>query len=158
MNPTWKAAIGVLLVFILGWFCGVLCTWIFVHHKMVALAKGGSMVIATALDRQATRGMKLTDDQQAKVYALLLENVRERSKLQNTIKPQVWAINQQTLQGINGVLNPEQQRKFQDNLVLFEKNFGRDPLSTGEDEKAGTNATPSSSASAGTNVGTPPPQ
>lgn len=158
MNPTWKAAIGVILIFILGWFGGVLSTWIFVHHKTIAAAKGGSVAMAAMLDRQMTRGLKLDADQKAKVYAIFLENLKKRTQLQNTIQPQVWTINQQTMQAIKGMLTAGQQEKFQDNLLRFEANFGRDPLKTGPDKSATDLAPQTASTNTNTSLAAPPPQ
>ena len=136
MSPTLKAAIGVILIFILGWFGGALSVWIFAHHKLMVLATGNTQALTLLLERQTTRGLKLDDDQKAKVHDLLLENVRERKELQKQIQPQVWTDNRQTMDAINAVLTPEQRQKFQDNLLLFKAHFGRNPLNTGPEESA----------------------
>ena len=155
MNPTWKAAIGVILVFILGWFGGALSVWIIAHHRMMVLATGNTQAMTLLLERQTTRGLKLDDDQKVKLHELLLENVKERKQLQNQIQPQVWTINRQTVQAIDGMLSSDQQLRFQDNLLLFKARFGRNPLNSGPDEAAATNA-PASSSTNSTVGGTPP--
>jgi hypothetical protein len=136
MSPTWKAALGVIVIFILGWFGGALTTLIIAHHKIIALAQGNSQALTTLLERQTTRGLKLDDGQRAKLHDLLLQNVRERKELQKQIQPQVWTCNRQTMDAINAVLTPEQRQKFQDNLLLFKAHFGRNPLNTGPEESA----------------------
>ena len=154
MNPTWKAALGVIFIFILGWFGGALTTLIIAHHKIIALAQGNSQALTTLLERQTTRGLKLDDGQRAKLHDLLLENVRERKELQKQIQPQVWTYNRQTMDAINAVLTPEQRQKFEDNLLLFKVHFGRNPLNTGPEESAPATVGSSTNAAAGT----PPPQ
>jgi hypothetical protein len=136
MSPTWKAALGVIVIFILGWFGGALTTLIIAHHKIIALAQGNSQALTTLLERQTTRGLKLDDVQRAKLHDLLLQNVRQRKDLQKQIQPQVWTDNRQTMDAINAVLTPEQRQKFQDNLLLFKTHFGRNPLNTGPEESA----------------------
>ncbi len=157
MSPTWKAAIGVILIFILGWFGGALTTLIIARHKLLVLAQGNSQALTTLLERQTTHGLKLDEGQKAKLHDLLLENVKERKELQKQAQPQVWADNRQTLAAINAVLTPEQQRKFQDNLLLFKARFGRNPLNTGPEESAP--APPPETAEASTNAAeNPSPQ
>jgi hypothetical protein len=153
MSSTWKAALGVIVIFILGWFGGALTTLIIAHHKIIALAQGNSQALTTLLERQTTRGLKLDEGQRAKLHDLLLQNVRERKELQKQIQPQVWTDNRQTMDAINAVLTPEQRQKFQDNLLLFKAHFGRNPLNTGPEETAATNA-PTVPASTNT-VGSP---
>jgi hypothetical protein len=157
MSPTWKAALGVIVIFILGWFGGALTTLIIAHHKIIALAQGNSQALTTLLERQTTRGLKLDDGQRAKLHDLLLQNVRERKELQKQIQPQVWTCNRQTMDAINAVLTPEQRQKFQDNLLLFKAHFGRNPLNTGPEESASpTQETVGSATNAP--AGTPAPQ
>ncbi|HEX4141078.1 MAG TPA: hypothetical protein VHY09_12065 [Candidatus Methylacidiphilales bacterium] len=158
MSPTWKAALGVILIFILGWFGGALTTLIIAHRKMMVLATGNTQAITLLLERQTTRGLKLDADQKARLHDLLLENVRQRKELQKQVQPQVWTINHRTLQAINTVLTAGQQQKFQDNLLLFKAHFGRNPLNTGPDEGATSPAQETLGASTNAAAGTPPAQ
>jgi hypothetical protein len=154
MNPTWKAAIGVILIFILGWFGGALSTWIIGHQRLIQFAQHNEQAIVTLLERRTTRGLHLDDDKKAQIHQLLQENIKQRSQLQKQIQPQVWACNRQTLDAINALLTPDQQQKLQDNLLLFKANFGRNPLGTGPEDKsaAPTVAPVPSSAISGTNM------
>jgi hypothetical protein len=158
MSPTWKAALGVIVIFILGWFGGALTTLIIAHRKMMVLATGNTQAITMLLERQTSRGLKLDEGQKAKLHDLLLENVRHRKELQKQIQPQVWTLNRQTLQAINGVLTADQEQKFQDNLLLFKAHFGRNPLNTGPDEGAASEASQNVGASTNAAAGNPPPQ
>ncbi len=63
-------------------------------------------------------------------------------QLQKQIQPQVWALNRQTLQSIDAMLTPEQQRKFGDNLILFKSRYGRNPINAGPED--GASAVPTS--------------
>jgi hypothetical protein len=157
MNPTWKAAIGVILIFILGWFGGALSTLIIGGHKLQQLTHNPE-AMAVMLERQTTRGIKLDDGQKAQIHQLLLKNIRERTQLQKQIQPQVWVYNRETVAAINTLLTSDQQQKFQDNLLLFKAHFGRDPLNTGPDENAAAPTPPTATASSNAAVGTPPPQ
>jgi len=166
MNATWKAVIGVILIFILGWFGGVLGTLIIMHHahvQLVQMMARDPQATTRLLERMTTRGLKLDDNQKAQIHTLMLENVKERLQLQKQIQPQVWADNRQTLDAINALLDADQQQKFGDNLLLFKSRFGRNPLNTGPEDKASASpVTPSpATALSGTNIppaGTAPPQ
>jgi len=158
MNPTWKAALGVIVIFILGWFGGALSTLIIAHHKLLALARGDTQSMTTMLVRQTTHGLKLDDNQRKQLRALIVENIRQRRQLQQQIQPQVWNINRKTLLAINNVLPADQQQKFQANLALFKTRFGRDPLNTGPDDGATSPTQESPVSGTSTPGGAPSPK
>ncbi len=151
MSPTWKAAIGVILVFILGWFGGALTTLVIARHKALALAQHGPEALAIVLERQTTRNLRLNDTQKTQLHSLIVQNLQERMELQKQIQPQVKSANRQTLQQIDSLLTPDQQQRFHDNLVLFKERFGRNPFNVGPEDKAGP-AAASSSVGAPTNA------
>jgi hypothetical protein len=135
MNPTWKAAIGVILIFILGWFGGALTTLLIARHKALVVQRNPE-VLAVVIERQTIRNLGLNDDQKSHVHALILDNLRQRTELQKQIQPQVRATNRQTLQEIDALLTADQQQRFHDNLVLFKERFGRNPFNVGAEDKA----------------------
>ncbi len=149
MSPTWKAAIGVILVFILGWVGGSVTTLMVAHHRVLALTRD-PQAMTVMLMRQTTRGLSLDESQKTQLRSLLFANVKERMELQKQIQPQVWTFNRQTVQQIDALLTPAQQQKFEDNLLLFKGRFGQNPLKTGSDSTAGeTNAAPAGAATNG---------
>jgi len=153
MNPTWKAALGVILIFVLGWFGGAVTTLVIVRHKALLLAQHGPEAIAIVLERQTTRDLGLTDDQKTHLHALFVENVRQRMELQKQVQPQVKAVNRQTLQEIDALLTADQQQRFHDNLVLFKDRFGRNPFNVGpENNVAPPAVTPSNPGNVSTNA------
>jgi len=142
MNSTWKAAIGVILIFILGWFGGAITTIALARHKAQVIAQHGPEALAVVVERQTTRDLGLNSDQKTHLHTLFVENIRQRLELQKQIQPQMKALNRQTLQEIDAVLTPDQQQHFHDNLILFKDRFGRNPFSVGADDKPGPAANP----------------
>jgi len=142
MNPTWKAALGIILIFILGWFGGALTTLVIARHKALALIQRNPEALAIVLERQTTRNLGLNDDQKTHLHTLIVENLKQRMELQKQIQPQVKTVNRQTLQEIDALLTPDQQQRFQDNLVLFKERFGRNPFNVGADYKPAPTAPP----------------
>ncbi|HEV3272407.1 MAG TPA: hypothetical protein VGZ93_09525 [Candidatus Methylacidiphilales bacterium] len=154
MNATWKAAAGVILIFILGWFGGALTTLVIARHKALALiqmTQHNPEALAIVLERQTTHGLGLNEDQKKKLHALFVENLNQRMELQKQVQPQVKAANRETLQEIDAVLTPDQQQHFHENLVLFKERYGRNPFNTGGEAKADAPAAPES-VGAGTNT------
>jgi hypothetical protein len=151
MSPTWKAALGIILIFILGWFGGALTTLVIVRHKALALIQRSPEALAIVLERQTTRNLGLNDDQKKQLHALFVENLKQRMELQKQIQPQVKAVNRETLQEIAALLTPDQQQLFHDNLVLFKDHFGRNPFNVGAENKTAPTATPENMGS-GTNA------
>jgi hypothetical protein len=136
MNSTWKAAIGVILVFILGWFGGVLTTLLIARHKAMDIIQRDPEAIAIVLERQTTGNLGLTPDQKSHLHTLFVENLEQRMELQKQVQPQVKAVNRQTMQEIDALLTPDQQERFRENLVLFKDRFGRNPFNVGNEAKA----------------------
>jgi len=153
MSPTWKAAIGVILIFILGWFGGALTTLGLTRHKALVLMQRSPEAIAFLLERQTTRNLRLNENQRTQFHSLIFENVRERMELQKQIQPQIMAVNRQTMQDIDALLTPDQQQRFQENLVLFKDRFGRNPFNVGSNDKSAAPTTNlPSDVGAGTNA------
>jgi hypothetical protein len=151
MNSTWKAAIGVILIFVLGWFGGALTTLLIARHKALVLVQRDPEAIAIVLERQTTRDLGLNADQKTHLHALFVENLQQRMELQKQVQPQVKAVNRQTMQEIDTVLTPDQQQRFHENLVLFKERFGRNPFNVGGEGKPVQPANPDN-AGPGANV------
>jgi hypothetical protein len=150
MNATWKAVVGVILVFILGWFGGALTTLVIAHHRMQVVIQHEPQALARFLEMQATRGLNLDDAKKQQMHEIIVTNIRQRIEMQKQIQPQIHAINAQTLQQIDALLTSDQQERFQENLMTFKQRFGRNPLNVGDEGVAkagtigaGTNAAPS---------------
>jgi hypothetical protein len=135
MNSTWKAALGIILIFILGWLGGTLTTIVVARHKALVVLQHGPEALAIVLERQTTHNLGLNDDQKTHLHTLFVENLRQRMELQKQVQPQVKAVNRQTMQEIDALLTPDQQQRFHDNLVLFKDRFGRNPFNVGSDDK-----------------------
>jgi len=131
MSPTWKAALGVILIFILGWFGGSLTTLLIVRHKAIVALQRGPEALAILLERQTTRNLGLDADQTKQIHAIFVKNLRQRMDLQKQVQPQVRVVNRQTMKEINALLTPDQQQRFHDNLILFKDRFGRNPFNVG---------------------------
>jgi hypothetical protein len=152
MNQTWKAVLGIVLIFILGWFGGALTTIAIARHRALNLIQHGPEALAIVLERQTTRDLGLTDDQKTHLHTLFVENLKQRMEFQKQIQPQVRAVNRQTLQEIDALLTPDQQQHFQENLVLFKERFGRNPFNVGGDNAA---AQPASTSDVGSTTNAP---
>jgi hypothetical protein len=156
MSTTWKAAIGVILVFILGWFGGALSTLIVVHHRILVMARHDPEPLAKLLERQTTRNLGLTDDQKKQLHAIFVSNLSQRMELQKQIQPQVKVVNSQTLQQIDAMLTPDQQQTFHDNLLKFKRRFGRNPFNMKEEDQPAASTTVPASPATNSGAASPP--
>ena len=146
MNANWKAAIGVLLVFILGLIAGALITTAFFKHRATQLFQRGAPALVEVLERRMTRNLGLTPDQKTRVHQYLMENLEERRKLQAPLQPAVQQLNRATVEKIAGVLRPDQAAKFRENLSELRQRFPRPGLNDAAPalpaEAPATNAAP----------------
>jgi hypothetical protein len=154
MNPTWKAVLGITIIFLLGCLFGGMGTALFLQQRTIATLRGGPSAIATALERRTTRGLSLDSEQRKQIHSLLVEYLRQRAELQKQLRPQVKELNKNTLTQIDAVLNPDQQARFEGNLATIQDRFGHNPFSV-----AGDDPTPRSSApdTIGTDTNAPAP-
>jgi len=152
MTSHWKAILGVVLIFILGFTSGVVCSSIFVHRKMAAFLQHPGAVAEAALEKRLTKHLDLDADQKQKIHAYFMDNQQQRKELTRQIQPQVRALNVATFQQITAVLHPDQQERFRQNVEEFRNRFGKAAASADAD-----NLPPPPSPVANSSV-TPAPQ
>ncbi len=116
MTSHWKAIFGVLLIFVLGFTAGIVCSSIFVHRKMIAFLQHPGVAVQAALERRLTRKLNLDENQKKQIHDIFVENLQDRRELGRQIQPQVRMVNIETFQKINSVLRPDQQETFRRNL------------------------------------------
>jgi hypothetical protein len=149
MNPTWKAVLGVLLIFIFGWIAGAISSSVLMGRRALNVYRGGPVAVEQVMERRMTRNLDLDDAQRQQIHGYLMEDVEQRIQLQQQIQPQIRTMNRQTLGKIAAVLRPDQAEKFQANLAYFRMHAGRSffsPAGEGSSNAAETNS----------NVGSPP--
>jgi hypothetical protein len=143
MTPYWKARLGILLVFVLGGMAGALLMFIVLHHRTVQFFQRPAALVEV-LQRRLTRHLRLTADQKEQIHAAFMVNLSQRRLLQAQIKPQIKALNQQTVGQIEAILTPDQ-------LVIFSGNL--DELHR---ERAFQTEVPNADTLTNAPVGTPP--
>ena len=137
MSNTWKAVIGVVLIFVFGWMAGAISASLYIQHKTQAVLQGGPATLAKAVERRLTRGLDLDANQKQQIYDSFVKNITQRIELQKTIQPQIRTLNQETFAEVNTVLKPEQQKKFRENVEQFRDRFGKNPFNPGTNQAAG---------------------
>jgi hypothetical protein len=123
MNNTWKAVIGVTVIFLFGCFFGAVFTSIVVHHRIVRAFEHPTATLLPAMEKRLTGNLGLDALQKQQVDAYFLQNFQQRKELQKQIQPQVQVLNQRTIQQITAILHPEQVERFQHNIEQFRNRF-----------------------------------
>jgi hypothetical protein len=124
MNKTWKAVLGVILIFIFGCFSGAVSTSIYFHHRMLVLLQHPAVALSAALEKRLTGNLDLDANQKQQVHGCFLENLQQRKELQKEIQPRVQMLNQQTLQQVAAILHPDQLELFHQNIEKSRKHAG----------------------------------
>ena len=124
MNNTWKAVLGVVLIYIFGCFSGIVSTSIFFHQKMLNFWHNPAVAVSAALEKRLTGNLALDANQKQQVHGYFMENLTQRKELQKEIQPRVETLNRQTVQQITAVLRPEQVELFNQNVDRLRKRFG----------------------------------
>ncbi len=125
MTTHWKAILGVILIFILGFTSGVVCSSIFVQRKLAAFMQHPGATAEAAMEKRLVRNLNLDPKQKQQIHDYLLDNLQQRKDLNLQIQPQVRALNVQTFQQINAVLRPDQQEIFRQNIEKFRNRFAK---------------------------------
>jgi LPS O-antigen subunit length determinant protein (WzzB/FepE family) len=125
MRTHWKAILGVVLIFILGFASGTVGSSIFFHRKLAAFLQHPGAVAEAALEKRLTRHLDLDENQKKQIHAYFLENLQQHKELNKQIQPQMRLANQQTFQEINATLRPDQQERFRQNIEEFRNRFAK---------------------------------
>jgi len=144
MTSSWKAVLGVILIFILGFISGIVCSSIFVGHKLAALLRQPSLVAEAALEKRLTRNLNLDENQKTQIHGYFLENLQSRREFNKQIQPEVRAANIETFQKIRTVLRPDQQELFRKNLEEMHNRFSKGAPDAGVDNLPSATAAPPS--------------
>ena len=157
MNKTWKAVLGIVLIFIFGCVSGAISTSIVFHHKMAAFLQHPGMAMTEAREKRLTGNLGLDANQKQQVHEYFLQNLEQQKELQKEIQPQVQALNRQTRQQIAAILRPDQKDLFHKNVERFGKRARA--MASGQ-ETENPSSTPVQPAAPATNsgAGQPPAQ
>jgi nucleoid-associated protein YejK len=125
MTNHWKAVVGVILIFILGFASGMVCYSIIVHRKLTAMLQQPGALAEAALEKRLTRHLDLDESQKRQIHDYFMENLQQRKELNKQIQPQMRMVNQQTFQEIAASLRPDQQEQFRKNIEEFRNRFSK---------------------------------
>ena len=124
MSKTWKAVLGVILIYVFGCFSGAVSTSIFFHHRMLAVLQHPAVAVSEALEKRLTGNLGLDANQKEQVHAYFLENLQHRQALQKEIQPRVQTLNRLTVQQVTAILRPDQAELFHQNVEKLRKRLG----------------------------------
>jgi hypothetical protein len=127
MSSTWKAAIGIFLVFALGCLSGALSTSIFFQQDAVRIQRNPEQA-AAILEGHLTRRLDLDADQQAQIRQILTDYLKDRRRVQQQVQPEMQALNAQMMRQIRSVLHPDQLGLFRDNVADLRRRLAHTAL------------------------------
>ncbi len=113
---TWKAVLGVALVFLLGMIAGGLLTARVFRHRIQQAVLGGSPMVRELIVRRLSWQLRLDADQRGQVRTVVAETQRELQALRAQTRPQAQRILTDAEAQVRAVLRPDQAEKF-DRLV-----------------------------------------
>jgi Spy/CpxP family protein refolding chaperone len=117
MSATWKAALWVGVVFLLGTALGSMIGYSYEHH-LVSAASTPLPEPARRAQRveELTKLLSLTSTQSQQVDAILLERHTEVKTIHDQTDAQIDQVRQKGRDQIRAILTPEQKPKFEDFL------------------------------------------
>ena len=124
MTSTWKAAAGILLVFVFGCISGALSTSLYFRNEVLSLERSPSEV-ADVMETRFTRHLGLDPDQHQQIHRILMEFLKARKQLMTQIQPELQANNRQMLAQIRGVLHPDQLAGFKENVEQLRRRMAK---------------------------------
>ncbi|MCE0499524.1 MAG: hypothetical protein LV481_16415 [Methylacidiphilales bacterium] len=153
MSTQWKAVLGVILIFVLGFASGVVSSSIFAQRKMAAFLQRPGVAMMNAMEQRLTRNLDLDENQKQLIHHYFMENLRQHKQLQTLIQPQVQELNHATIQQIRAALRPDQLTRLDLNLNELHNRFtefvsnqdvGNPPQPVPQPNAASTNSAPAS--------------
>jgi Spy/CpxP family protein refolding chaperone len=117
MSATWKAAVWVGVVFLLGTALGGTLGYSYAHH-LVSAANTPLSEPARRAQRveQLTQALSLTSAQSQQVDAVLLQRHTEAKAIHDQADAQLEQVHQKGRDQIREILTPEQRPKFEEFL------------------------------------------
>jgi Spy/CpxP family protein refolding chaperone len=117
MSATWKAALWVGVVFLLGTALGGTLGYSYAHH-LVSAANTPLSEPARRAHRveQLTQALSLTSAQSQQVDAVLLQRHTEAKAIHDQADAQLEQVHQKGRDQIRAILTPEQRPKFEEFL------------------------------------------
>lgn len=117
MSGTWKAALWVGVVFLLGTALGGTLGYSYAHH-LVSAANTPLSEPARRAQRveQLTQALSLTSAQSQQVDAVLLQRHTEAKAIHDQADAQLEQVHQKGRDQIRAILTPEQRPKFEEFL------------------------------------------
>ncbi|BBO70961.1 hypothetical protein DSCA_48910 [Desulfosarcina alkanivorans] len=121
----WKVIAGILMIFILGAFCGVIGSGLFLKHRIKRfMDPAGPPPPIRFLQRQFD-DFQLSAEQQARIDALFDDMHREFDELFRKSQPEFKALFDRYLSQIREVLRPDQQEKLNRVAARIESHLQR---------------------------------
>jgi Spy/CpxP family protein refolding chaperone len=128
MSATWKAALWVGVVFLLGAALGGMVGYSYEHHLVSAASTPLSEPARRAQRvEQLTQALGLTSAQRQQVDAVLLQRHTEAKTIHDQVDAQLDQVHQKGREQIRAILTPEQRRKFEE----FLKNLDQEKRRSG---------------------------
>jgi hypothetical protein len=108
----WKSFLLLALVFFAGLAMGVVGTRLAVR-RAVQMAVGHPERVQFFLERSLTRRLRLDNEQQMKLHAILTETHQQMADLRKEVQPQAAQVLHETDQKISAMLTPDQQERYE---------------------------------------------
>jgi len=115
----WKSILGICLVFILGGAAGGMITARVIHKRMQHILHGGPQVANELIVNRLTKKLSLDAAQKEKLKTIVAETRTEIQEERKQIAPQVKATLGESAKKIRAMLNPDQEKKFDDVIAKF---------------------------------------
>ena len=115
MTSTWKAAVGIFLIFVFGCISGALSTSLYYRNEVLSLERSPSEV-ASIMENRFTHHLGLDPDQRQQIHGILMTYLQQRHELTKQIQPQMQVLNRQMLAQVRSVLRPDQVEGFRQNV------------------------------------------
>jgi len=117
MSATWKAALWVGVVFLLGAALGGMVGYSYEHHLVSAASTPLLEPVRRARRvEQLTQSLNLTSAQSQQVDAILLQHHTEAKAIHDQMDAQLEQVHKDGRDQIRAVLTPEQKPKFEEFL------------------------------------------
>ena len=123
MSSQWKAVLGVILIFVLGFAAGAVSSSIFAQRKLADFLQRPGVALMTAMEKRLTKNLDLDANQRRQIHRYFMENLRQHKQLQAQIQPQVQELNHATVLQIRAALRPDQLARFTQNLNDLHNRF-----------------------------------